>query len=946
MKRILTFLLAIALLPAFAKGPTVSNRSVNNQRNGLDYMPGKLVIKMNSAYGSFCSSAGISEPAVSAVLAKYSQTSLAKKFPHATKPAQAVSRTGKKMVDLSLIYQIDFPVGVNTEALIGELMATGAVAYAEPLYKNYMDYTPNDPQVGSQYHINKVNCYNAWNVWQGDTNTVIGIIDSGTDWDHPDLAGNIKYNYADPIDGIDNDGDGFIDNYRGWDVSENDNDPMVVGSDHGSHVSGCAAAVTDNATGVASPGFNCKFLPVKVALDASSTSIDNGYDGIVYAADHGCNVMNLSWGRTGGFSQFEQDVIDYAVINNDVLVVAAAGNSGLETEHYPSAYKHVTAVAATGTSDSKASYSNYGYWIDVCAPGTNVLATLFNNTYSTMTGTSMASPVAAGCAAMVRSRWPSMTAEQAGMQLRINCDNISSASGNSAYPGKLGKGRVNLFRALTDSTSPGIIVENMAINDGNDNVFVAGDTLNMVALIKNLLRPTTNLVCSLTTTSTFVSILQNTNNFGVLNTGDTASNYSNAYRVRILSTAPTNQEVAFRLRIIDGTFTDDYYFKVTVNVDYLNIAVNDVATSATSRSLIGYNANGQIQGIGFTYMGGATIVYEMGLMIGANGTQVSDNVRGDGTGYDTDFSPSINIVGSQPGVRSDFDAVSTFSDNNSAGPLQLLVRQNSYAWIITPDNKYVMMVYHIKNTSPTTYNGLSAGIFSDWDIPNYANNKASLDASRNLGYCWSTDVSGIWAGIKALSRTGTFNSYAIDNVTGGGGGLDLSDGFSNAEKYSSLTSTRADAGNTVATGNDVIQVVSMGGITLAPGDSVEVAFALIAGENLNDIQASADAAQSKYDNVISGLSSISSAAITTFDKVYPNPAQGGVYFDFSVGTTSNVTLAIYDLKGELIKTVLNDQLMPGKYNYSADVSALSAGNYLVKMTGNGFMKTLPLNIVK
>lgn len=941
--------MALCCLSAFAKGPAGTATVSGPTYNGAVYQTGKLVMKVKPSFRYACSDNAINESSVLSVLNRYNSGAMAKKFPHAKMPAQQFSRTGKKLVDLSLVYQVNTAEDVQIEKLIADLMSTGVLEYAEPLYMNYLDYTPNDPLVSNQYHINRISCYTAWDVWKGDTNTVIGIIDSGTDWDHPDLAGNIKYNYNDPIDGVDNDNDGFVDNYRGWDVSGNDNNPIVVASDHGSHVSGCAAAVTDNGTGVASPGFNCKFLPIKASLDASATAINNGYDGITYGADHGCHVLNCSWGRSGGFSQFEQDVINYAAINNDVLVVAAAGNSGLEIDHYPSAYENVTAVAATGTSDSKASYSNYGYFIDVCAPGTNVRATVFDDSYVTMTGTSMASPVAAGCAAMIRSRWPSMTAEQAAMQLRITCDNIANATGNSAFPGKLGKGRVNLFRALTDSISPGVRVEELTIRDRNDNVFVANDTLDMVALVKNVLRPTTNLVCSLTTTSTFVSILQNTHTFGALNTFDTASNYNNSYRVRILPTSPTNQEVAFRLRIIDGSFTDDYYFKVTVNVDYLNIAINDVATSVTSRGLIGYNGSGQVQGIGFLYTpgtGDTTILYEGGLMIGASGTQVSDNNRGDGATYDSDWSPFINIVGSQPGTLSDYDATSYFFDNNSSSPMQISVRQNSYAWIPAPDSKYIIMQYWIKNTSAVTYSGVSAGIFADWDVPNYANNKASLDAGRRMGYIWSTDQDGVWAGIKALNPNGTFNCNSIDNITGGSGGLNLSDGFSNVEKYASLTTTRADAGG-ASTGNDVIHVVSMGGYTIAPGDSVEVAFALIAGDNLADIQASADAAQSKYDNVITNLTQLDVRSnVTALNSVFPNPAQSGITIDFSLAASSLTNLSVFSMKGELVKEILNDQLTPGKYSFNTDVSSLPAGNYLVRMMVNGYSKSIPVNVVR
>ena len=156
------------------------------------------------------------------------------------------------------------------------LYNTDEVEYAQPKYIQKVEFTPNDPSYtgnSGQYFINKIQCPAGWDIQKGDTNVVIGIVDSGTDWDHPDLAANVKLNYLDPIDGVDNDGDGYIDNYRGWDLAGadynvvvGDNNPMIMGSNntHGSHTSGDACAVTNNGTGVASPGFNCKFMPDKM----------------------------------------------------------------------------------------------------------------------------------------------------------------------------------------------------------------------------------------------------------------------------------------------------------------------------------------------------------------------------------------------------------------------------------------------------------------------------------------------------------------------------------------------------------------------------------------------------------------------------------------------------------------------------------------------------------
>ena len=946
---LLLLLLTVFSLKGIAKDIQLNSKTENVKPTQTPiFLKNELVVKVKPIYRGQCSAHEIGIASIQAVLNKYNVSSVEKFFPFSVLPTSFSNKEGRSLVDLTLIYKIKFS-SVNDEmAVASALKRTGVLAYAEPVYIQKMDYTPNDPQLGSQYQFAKISAFAAWDVWKGDTNTVIGIVDSGTDWDHPDCAANIKLNYNDPIDGIDNDNDGYIDNFRGWDMSENDNSPMNVNSDHGSHVTGCAAAVTDNGVGVSGPAFNCKVLPVKASLDASTTSIDNGYDGIVYAADHGANVINCSWGRTGGPSQFEQDVINYAAINHDVTVVSAAGNDAIEEEHYPSSYDNCVSVASTSTNDGRSSFSSYGFSIDVCAPGTNILSTVFNDSYTTMSGTSMASPIAAGCAAMIKSRFPTMTAGQVAEQLRTTADNIYGTAGNISFTGKLGKGRVNLFRAVSDSTSPGVIVKKWNVTDGNDHVFVIGDTLNVVNLLQNFLRPTTNLVCSLTTTSgNYLQILNSTWTVGAMNTFDSVLNASSPFRVVIKAGTPQNTVVNLRLTLTDGTWTDMFSYKLTINEDYLNIDINDVATSITSKGQTGYNQSGQTPGIGFTYQGGSTLLYEMSLMVGA-GSQTSDNFRGATAGAtDADFASASTVTRVIPNVISDFDATGIFVDNGttSTNPVNVLVTHHAYAWTPAPDNKYIMVQYSIKNIGITTLTNFAAGLVADWDVDSFANNKASTDLARRMGYVWCTNTNGHWVGIKLLSHTGSFNHYAIDNYAANGG-LDLSDGFTDAEKYTSMTTMRLDAGIAQAAGgNDVISSVSANGFTLAPNDSVEVTFALIAGEDLGMIQAAADAAQVKYDDVVSGIQPIASGNETKLKGIYPNPTNKQSRIEFELAKTGKTSVSIYNAIGVKVKEILNENLSTGTYSLIVDTSDLPAGNYICRMVTNEKIASLPLNVV-
>ncbi len=941
----------LLLLACIAVSFTATSSNPNIERSSSQikkdsYNPGMLVMKVKSKYRSACSFDKIQNSNIENAFLKIAAFDLKKKFPRASKPETKTNRYGKPLVDLTLVYELHFSPVVRMEEALKLVMASGAVEYVEPLYYQYMNFTPNDPNVSQQYHIGKINAYNAWDHWTGDTNTVIGIVDSGTDWDHPDLAANIKYNYADPIDGLDNDNDGFIDNYRGWDVSENNNDPMCESSSHGSHVSGCADAVTNNSMGVAGPAYNCKFLPVKSTHDASASTIDNGYDGIVYAADHGCQIINCSWGRTGNESVFEKDVVDYAMNNKDALVVAASGNDGTDETHYPSSYSNVTSVSSTTQLDGKSSFSNYNESVDVCAPGSNILATIIDDSYARLDGTSMASPIAAGCAAMIKSKFPSLNAYQVGEQLRTTCDYIYSVSGNTPYVGKLGKGRVNLFKAVTDSISPGVIMQSHTETDGNNNVFLPGDTLSIQCVFENLLRPTTNLVCSLATTSAFVQILQNNFNAGVLNTFDTISNFSTPYRV-LIKPSPLNMEATFRVYLTDGVWQDIFVFTIVINVDYINVNINQVATSITSKGMIGYNLTQQQQGLGFKYQGGPTILYDMGLMVGAAGMQVSDNVRNE-TSNDEDFLPYVNVTSLEPGLISDFDVNGIFKDigSTSTAPLNINVNHHAYAWVAAPDDKYVMVQYYIRNDGTSPLNGVYAGIFSDWDVPLYSNNKCSTDIPRRMGYVWSTDAAGLYGGVKLLSHGAGFVHNAIDNVAASGGVDIVTGGFSGAEKYTAMSTSRNDAGTATATGNDVLSCVSSGPFNIAVGDSIEVTFALIAGENLNDIQTSADAAQYKYDIIFTGIEPIGKANANQLLQSFPNPASKETRIEFSIDKSNYTSLCIYNMLGEKVKTIVDEKLSTGRYSVSVDVSTLPSGNYMYKIISGNFTKTLPLTVVR
>ncbi|HRB54407.1 MAG TPA: T9SS type A sorting domain-containing protein, partial [Bacteroidia bacterium] len=510
---------------------------------------------------------------------------------------------------------------------------------------------------------------------------------------------------------------------------------------------------------------------------------------------------------------------------------------------------------------------------------------------------------------------------------------------------KLGTGRVNLYNAVTQSPK-GVRMDNISLSDNNDLAFVAGDTLRITGDVLNLLAPLSNLTVTLSTVSSSVTILNNTINPGAMATLDVVNTATTPFLVKIKPTAPVNSNVVFKLSFTDGNLIVNQYFTVVVNVDYINVNINEVATTITSKGRLFYYGINQTSGLGFDF-NGDNLVYDGGLMIG-NNNLVSDNCR-DGSNFDDDFQKQIAIKAIIPSVKSEFDLTTNFNDNNvtAANRLKVLVRHNTYAWSSPGNSRFIIVEYHIKNTGTNALSTLYAGICADWDIQTYANNKSDVDAVNKMGYSWCTDNGGLYAGVKLLSAT-PFNSYAIDNVTGGAGGVDATSDFTNSEKYTTLSTSRAQAGNTLPAGNDVIQVVSSGPFNLAGGDSITVAFALIAGDSLADIQQSAANAQIKYDGILTSVQeNIAHGSETQLLNPYPNPNSGNelnIPFYIAKNQINSVNISLTDMTGRTVVDLQNIQTISGMNIQTVNMAGLSNGIYLIKLESAGKIYTGKISV--
>ncbi len=362
----------------------------------------------------------------------------------------------RKKIEKINVHCIKVPPHKTVLEMIEKYKKDPDVEYAEPNYIRKAFLTPNDPRyiAGDQWGITQIKLPQAWNTETGSSNIIIAIVDSGVDYSHEDLVGHIWKN-DDLVDTIDDDGNGYIDDYYGWDFvgpeytsPVEDDDPMDV-VDHGTYCAGIASAETDNSIGIAGVSWNSKIMVVRV-LDDNGWSDDSIIaPGIIYAADEGADIISLSLGGPGSSSTLE-DAVDYAY-NNGCLLVAASGNDNESFVNYPAAYDNVIAVGATNESDERCDPddwgfglgSNYGAELDVVAPGNNIYSTSLGG-YGTESGTSMATPFVSGLAALIWSHNPTLTNMDVRDTIISSVDDIGS-DGWDAYTGY---GRINAEEAL------------------------------------------------------------------------------------------------------------------------------------------------------------------------------------------------------------------------------------------------------------------------------------------------------------------------------------------------------------------------------------------------------------------------------------------------------------------------------------------------------------------
>ncbi len=422
-----------------------------------NFVAGQLIVKLESGPGQgLLAAAQTTESVLLRLQSQYGLESLGpvRQDTATAQGMRALSATGTPQhsgrFDLARCHILKTDGDVR--AVCAELNQDSDVQYAQPNYIYHLCAVPNDEKWPDQYAHQLIQTADAWEISTGSHDVVVAVLDTGVDVNHPDLKDNIWVNANEiPDNDIDDDENGYVDDVHGWNFEDNDNQltptTLYYGiENHGTMVSGVIAGAGNNEEGVCGVNWQCSIMVLRMSVDVTSAEVAEGLD---YAAANGADILNMSFGADE-FGPEGDPIVNEAIDNaydQGILLVASAGNANTDSPSYPAAYYNVMAVSATDGEDIKTEYSMFGPWVDIAAPGTDIVTTDLDGEYIYTAGTSFSSPYVAAVGALVLSYRPELT----HVELRAILENTT----DPVYYGQVdpdrcyvGTGRANAYTAL------------------------------------------------------------------------------------------------------------------------------------------------------------------------------------------------------------------------------------------------------------------------------------------------------------------------------------------------------------------------------------------------------------------------------------------------------------------------------------------------------------------
>lgn len=918
------------LLIAFLLITSISSRAQQLIQDGEKlYLSNTLIVKVDS---------GIFPEQLTKALTKVSVTNTKELY-----PTESIFKKGDGSVNLGGIYLVEYNTTEDPLILAEEVAGMPGVLWAEPKYIRKVCYTPVDSfySIGEQENLMQINAPSAWDITKGDKKIIIGIVDTGVDWLHPDLVENIYKENDSLVPGSD----------LGGDIVRPDNDPSedinTKGLYHGTAVAGIASAVSDNTIGIASIGFRCSILPVKASVKNyfrnDGLYILYGAEGIKWAADHGAKVINCSWGGYG-YSAYEQSVIDYA-ISKGAVVVAAQGNDGSNADFYPANYNGVLSVGWLDTGPGVKTINksaNYGKKVAVFAPGSYINTTwqrpeqISPGIYGKAYGSSASAPHVSGLAGLLWSVFPDYTPKQIVERIRATSDLIDDYNDNS-LKNLLGHGVINASRAVDKNViAVSVRAEDIRfIDHGNgDKNFTPGEEVSIKMKFINYLSGVDNITIKLATTDEYTVIENGTFNTGSMGTHEIRSNELNAFKFKVAMDVPNNHTVSFLLQFIDGAgYTDFQWFDVEINkynprnLDF-TIQTGKIILTMSSKGDLGFSDYpNNLVGKGFKYKTYGNLLYEGSFMYGTGPLNLMDaaHIKDQKS---TDFVPKYSPT-------SQYWKTGNFLDSG-AGSSALGILTTIFFKMI--DNNYiieypmyqnsVIMDCILKNDTGNNIDSLYVGYYFDWDIPesNHYKDTTYFDNENKIAVTYNTtDSNAPFTGVGLVSDPKESCYYAIDNdaITGE---IIFNDetGFSDSEKWHALSNGADKASG--KSGN-ISYVISSGPYSILPGKRLKIAFAITAGSTLKEVTDAVRQSRLYYGAESWNIHEQHKLEFQLHQN-YPNPFNPSTTISFSICRSGYVKLKVYNILGQEVATLLDGFLTPQTINIKFDGTGLPSGVYV------------------
>ncbi len=886
---------------------------------------------------------------------------------------------------------IHYTSGDDPLELSGQIRKLPGVVYAEPHFVHHTtdQFTPNDPLIGTVGHdyFAYQNFFKAWAVSQGSPDVVISIVDSGVYYDHPDLAGKLWRN---PEPGradqffpwtIQNDTIGWNfwesgDVFAGEQPVQNGN-PVGNFSTHGTHVAGIAAADTDNGIGVAGTGFNAIYMPVKTGGTRDyPRSIAYGFQGILYAAINDADIINCSFGGTN-FSEFGRDVVAFATASGS-LVVAAAGNNGSDVLFYPAAYDDVLTVGSVRREydDVISNFSNYGFYVDVFAMGEGVMSTFFdyfadNNqwapTYQRNTGTSMATPVVSGLAALIKAANPDWSPQRIASQIRTNARSLYAANPSAIYQNRLGTGLIDAHAALVN-LKPGLRITDFAFETSSGRKINIGEKGKLTLEGVNHGERTAASTLLLEIMQDGIRVSPESRSTGAINTGQS---FTVTFDIDISRDYELTEIPLFRLGFSDpATGYSDFFMLEYERLLFDIVDINTITASFSSDGTIGYmDALSSSGGIGFLPGDYENVLFEGGLMIAAeadldfmvNPADVVVNQVRETTQISRHFLPEENFRFRNTPTVSDLDGFAVFRSSKHPIARDLRIDMKTYAFTQPDLDKAVIVIYEVTNSSMNTYRDMYVGLFNDWDIRDAGNNSTGFVAEDSLIYAFAP---GGGPYVTSAHLGAVASAFAIDNASpmslpdarsredslrfGIFYRQDLAnlDGFTNAEKRLSLT---AGTERTTISGTDISLVTSSGPFTLHPYARIRTGFVYAWGENVAELRSQVAAARGRDFGISPpGEYDLSRelAERATIYQNFPNPFNSSTIIEFHLAEPGPAEISVYDVLGRRVATIF-DGVTEGRSQFvTFDAGQMASGVYIAVLRAEGRTETMTMTVVR